>query len=113
MTMKLYSVRVPRSVEDTEYLIVAKNADAAAEAYVQGIIDDELSVDAGEVAEAGELYVDLVNPAIEGPARTLSWGSTELVARSLAPIEKAKLSLSGIDVWQKHLEDEGIEPGGL
>ncbi|MCW3784180.1 hypothetical protein [Defluviimonas salinarum] len=112
-TNALFSVRVPRSAEDSEYLVVAASAEAAAGLYVAAVMADgaeAISVEPEEMAEAGELYVDKIGEAAEGEPRILDWGSVETITRQLKPIEKETVSLAGFEAWAAWLEDEGIEP---
>lgn len=113
MSNNLYSVRVPRSAEDSEWLVAAKSSEAAAQLYIEGVIAEDLSVDAQELAEAGELYVDLISIEDAGLARVIDWSSPEAIRRQVKPIVKSTLSLDGLEifgVWTAHLEAEGLEP---
>ncbi|WP_299821496.1 hypothetical protein [uncultured Jannaschia sp.] len=58
--LQLYSVRVPRSTEDSEYYVVASNPAAAVDTYLREVLDEGISMDEEEMAEEGWLYVDLV-----------------------------------------------------
>ncbi|MCE6959357.1 hypothetical protein LAZ40_09865 [Cereibacter sphaeroides] len=107
--MNLYSVTVPDSTEDSEFLVVAPDALAAATLYVEGVTGDQLAVDTEEMADAGELDVHLIGDQ-PGEARVLQWGSDERVTRSLGPIETTEVKLDGIEAWTRYAASEGLAP---
>jgi hypothetical protein len=113
MDNKIYMVRVPDSLENSDWIVVAPDAEAAARLYVDGVIGETLSVDAEEMAAAGVLEVDMLNREAEGEPRVIDWGGEEVrMIHGLhpAPIETETVSLDLFQEWTSHLEDVGLEP---
>jgi hypothetical protein len=107
--MNLYNVSVPRSAESTEWYIVAETAQDAMRLYVDGVVDEILSVDEGEMHETGALDVELVGQDAQGDARVIEWDSAEEIRRVMKPIETAQIQLSDHpdwDRWRAHFEGD-------
>lgn len=108
---KFYIVRVPDSLENSDWIVVAPDAEAAARLYVSGVIGDVLSVDVEELAGSGRIEVDLVHGSASGEARLVVWESeTAGLNLQVTPIETETVSLDLFEEWTSHLEDVGLDP---
>jgi hypothetical protein len=113
VTNRIHIVRVPDSLENSDWVVVAPDAETAARLYVAGVIDDVLSVDSGEMAAAGVLEVDLVHMEATGEPRVIEWDSDEIrIIHGLrsTPLETEEVALDGFEEWIAHIEDVGLEP---
>lgn len=111
--MNLYNVRIPRSVESTEWYVAAQTAEEAVRLYVDGVIDEMVSVDEGELTETGVLLVDLVGTEAAGEARVIQWHSEDSITDDPRPIEEGEITLTAHpdwDRWRTHFEGEGLAP---
>jgi hypothetical protein len=111
MKNRFHIVRVPDSLENSDWIVVAPDAEAAARLYVSGVIGDVLSVDVEELAGSGRLEVDLVDGAASGEARLVVWeGEAAGLNLQATPIETEMVSLDIFEEWVSHLEDVGLDP---
>lgn len=111
--MNLYNVRIPRSIESTEWYVVAETAEDAMRLYVDGVVDEMVSVDEGELVETGSLYVDHVGRDASGAPRVINWGSSESITHDMRPITKSEIKLTDHpdwDRWRTHFADDGLVP---
>lgn len=104
--LNLYSVRVPRSAEDSGYLVVATTAQAAATRYVQSVRGEAISVDEEEMEDEGALYVDHVGRDAEGPEGIVGWDSDRIITRRMRPYEQTEIALDRIQARAMREEDD-------
>ena len=96
--MKLFSIRNPESVENSEYMVLADDHQQAAELYVQNIFDEGISVDEEELADQGSLEVTKLGD-VAGGARILAWED----------MDKQTVELADIKAWGQIAERDGFE----
>lgn len=105
MTKKIFSVRpVETMVFDCEYMVLAEDAQEAADLWIEGILAEDLAADLGEVCDpkALERGLELREPlsvSLEGPARVIQWDE---LPRMIVSITEAK-------AWKEALAN-GFDP---
>lgn len=109
-TLNLYAMCVPNSMVSSDWYVVARDATHAAEIYTQGVIDDAISVDAGEMDGAGSLSVQWVGKNATGEPRWIDWGGTETITMRMSPYGVELIALADLDAWKAYQNDEKIEP---
>jgi hypothetical protein len=111
--MNLYSVRVPRSEEDTEWYIVAETSQLAAQLYLTCVNQDHIGGDPEAIYEAKALYVDHVGEDAEGEPRWIDWFGDETITRRMMPYSKEEIDIQSFPEWDTLLTSIGFdEPDG-
>jgi hypothetical protein len=108
--LNLYSVSVPNSMENSEWYVVARDVTHAAEIYTQGVLDDILSVDMGEMEDEAELKVELVGKNAKGAPRWIGWDSGETITRRMISYEVESVALADLANWSEYQAGDEMEP---
>jgi hypothetical protein len=107
MSFRLFSVEVPGSVEDSVWFIVAETSWHAADIYIAAVAGDQISVDSGEMDEAGRLLVTEFGAA-EGCPRWIDWFGPDAIRTPPPPLSSCEISLSTHLAWQAFRRSEGF-----
>lgn len=96
--MKRFEVMVPESVENSSFLVNAESHEDAAEIYVRAVLAEDISVDEGEMEDAGRV-------------RVIAHGET--MERGIVPWdgEDREVALDGLVAWAERPQD-GYGLGG-
>lgn len=96
--LKRFEVMVPDSVENSSFLVNAESHEEAADIYVRAVLEEQISVDGGEMEDAGRV-------------RVIAHGET--MERGIVPWdgEDREVALDSLTAWAAR-EKDGYGLGG-